>query len=141
MRLDRSRVIMASSMVSGNQWSCVHIILETGDGLYADSIGWEVPHFFEDTFSNVSQPICKVYDKNMTLSNPCKFLINSISKKCAQIFIFLCKIYLSKKRHDCMWACYNIFCNHDVRFYNSYRNYSKTKNDSLLRLGEWLAII
>ena len=38
MRLDRSGVIMASSMVSGNHWSCVHINLETGDGL-ADSIG------------------------------------------------------------------------------------------------------
>ena len=36
VRLDRSGVIMASSMVSGNHWSCVHINLETGDGLYED---------------------------------------------------------------------------------------------------------
>ena len=43
VKLDTSEVIMASSMVSGNHWSCVHINLETGDGIYADSIGREVP--------------------------------------------------------------------------------------------------
>ena len=64
MKLDRSGVIMASLMVSGNHWSCVHIDIETGDGLYADSIGREVPRYFEDTFSNVFQGICKVYKKN-----------------------------------------------------------------------------
>ena len=57
MRLDRSGVIMASSMVSGNHWSCVHINLETGDGLYADSIGREVPRDFGDAFSNYFQAI------------------------------------------------------------------------------------
>ena len=46
---------MASSIVSGNHWSCVQIKLETGDGLYSDSIGREVPRDFEDTFSNFSQ--------------------------------------------------------------------------------------
>ena len=51
-------------MVSGNHWSFVHIDIETGDGLYADSIGREVPRYFEDTFSNVFQGICKVYKKN-----------------------------------------------------------------------------
>ena len=55
---------MTSLMVSGNHWSCVHIDIETGDGLYADSIGREVPRYFEDTFSNVFQGICKVYKKN-----------------------------------------------------------------------------
>ena len=55
---------MASLMVSENHWSCVHIDIETGDGLYADSIGREVPRYFEDTFSNVFQGICKVYKKN-----------------------------------------------------------------------------
>ena len=64
MILDRSGVIMESLMVSGNHWSCVHINIETGDGLYADSIGQEVPWYFEDTFSNTFQPICKVYKKN-----------------------------------------------------------------------------
>ena len=38
VRLDRSGIIMVSSMVSGNHWSCAHINLETGDRLYADSI-------------------------------------------------------------------------------------------------------
>ena len=54
---------MASLMMSGNHWSCVHFNIETGDGLYADSIGREVPRYFEDTFSNVFQAICKVYKK------------------------------------------------------------------------------
>ena len=47
----------------GSHWSCVHINLETGDGLYTDSIGREVPPDFEDTFSNFFQAICKVYEK------------------------------------------------------------------------------
>ena len=54
---------MASSMLSGNHWSCVHINLETGDGLYADSIGRKVPGYFADTYSKVFQPICKVHKK------------------------------------------------------------------------------
>ena len=36
VRLGRSGVIMVSSMVNGNHWSCVRINLETGDGLYED---------------------------------------------------------------------------------------------------------
>ena len=63
MWLNRSRVIIASWMVSGNHWSCVHINLETGDGLYIDWIEWEVPRDFEGTFSNFFQAICKVYEK------------------------------------------------------------------------------
>ena len=74
MRLDRSGVIMAASMVSGNHWSCVHINLETGDGLYADSIGREVSRDFGDTFSNCSQAIWKVY-KEKPLSNLCTLLM------------------------------------------------------------------
>ena len=35
VRLDRSWVIMASSMVCGNHSSCVHINLESGDGLWS----------------------------------------------------------------------------------------------------------
>ena len=38
VRLDRKGVIMALSMVTENHWFCVHINLETGYGLYADSI-------------------------------------------------------------------------------------------------------
>ena len=45
-------------------WSCVHINLETRDGLYTDSIGREVPRYFGDTFSNFFQAICKVCEKN-----------------------------------------------------------------------------
>ena len=52
MRLDKGGVIMASSTVSGNHWSCVHINLETGDRLYADLLGRQVPRNFGDTFSN-----------------------------------------------------------------------------------------
>ena len=80
MRSDRSGVIMASSMVSGNHWSCVHINLETGDGLYADSIGREVPRDFGDTFSNYFQAIWKVY-KEKPLSNPCTLLIKFYEQK------------------------------------------------------------
>ena len=61
--LDRSGIIMKSSMVSGNYRSCVHINLETGDVLYADSIGQEVPCDFKDTFSNFFQAVCNVYKK------------------------------------------------------------------------------
>ena len=43
------------------------INLEAGDGLYADSIGREVPRDFEDTFSNFFQAIYKVYEKKKTL--------------------------------------------------------------------------
>ena len=64
VRLD-SRVIMASSTVRGNYCSCVHIKLETGDVLYADSIEREVPRDFEDTFNNFFQAIYKVYEKKI----------------------------------------------------------------------------
>ena len=84
MRLDRSGVIMASSMVSGNHWSCVHFNLETGDRLYANSIGREVPHDFGDTFSNYFQAIWKVYQKK-PLSNPC---IHILLKKANHCFFF-----------------------------------------------------
>ena len=63
MRLDRSGVIMSSSMVIGNHWFCLRINLETGDEIYADSVGRAVPRDFEDTFSNSFQATCKVYEK------------------------------------------------------------------------------
>ena len=65
---------MASSMVSGNHWSCVHFNLETRDGFYADSIGREVSRDFEDTFSNCFQAIWKVC-KEKPLSNLCTLLV------------------------------------------------------------------
>ena len=65
--LDRSGAIMPSSTVSENRWSCAHFNLETGDGLYAGSIGREVPRDFQDTFSNFFQTICKLYEKKIRL--------------------------------------------------------------------------
>ena len=80
MRLDRSGVIMASSMVSENYWSCVHSNLETGDGPYAVSIGQEVPRDFGDTFSNT---IFKQYGKytKKSLLNPCTLLMKFNEQK------------------------------------------------------------
>ena len=76
-------------MVSGNHWSCVHINLETGDGLYADSIGREVPRDFGDTFSNYFQAIWKVY-KEKPLSNPCMLLMKlNEQKACTNVDIFV----------------------------------------------------
>ena len=89
VRLDRSGVVMAFSMVSGNHCSCVHINLETGDELYADSIGREVPCNFGNTFSNFFQAICKVYKKR-TLLNPCTVLMKFNEQKAhtnANIFV------------------------------------------------------
>ena len=74
MRLDISRVIIASSVVTRNHRSCVHINLETGDGLYADSIGQEVPCDFEHLATFFKQ-YSKYTKKTMTLLNPCKFLM------------------------------------------------------------------
>ena len=52
-------------MVSGNHWPCVLIKLATGDGIYTDSIGREVPRDFENTFSKFFQAIHKVYEKKL----------------------------------------------------------------------------
>ena len=71
---------MASPMVIRNNWSCVHINLETGDGLYADSIGREVPRDFGDTFSNYFQTIWKGY-KEKLLSNPCTLFMKFNEEK------------------------------------------------------------
>ena len=67
-------------MVSGNHWYCVHFNWETGDGLYTDSIGREVPLDFEDTFVDFFQVICKVYKEN-----------HDFITKSAQMRIFLFK--------------------------------------------------
>ena len=84
MRLDISGVIIASSVVTRNHRSCVHINLETGDGLYADSIGQEVPRNFEDTFSNFFQAIFKVYEKNYDFIKSMQVSHEIRSTKCVQ---------------------------------------------------------
>ena len=82
------------------------------------------------------------YTKKSLYQIHARCLWNSVNKKRAQMWIFLCKkFYQSKKPHDIMSGCCNIFCNHDVWFYNSYKNYSKMKNDPLLCLDEWLGIV
>ena len=76
-------------MVSGNHWSGVHINLETGDGIYADSIGREAPRSFGDTFSNYFQTIWKGY-KEKLLSNPCTlFMKFNEQKACTNVEIFV----------------------------------------------------
>ena len=132
--LDRCGVVMASSVVSGNHCFCVRVNLETGDVLYADSIGREVPSNFGKTFSNFFQAIYEVYKKNFIKFVHVAYKIQwtKSAHKC-EYFKFI------NQRNE-MIGC-NIFCNYDVWFYNSYKNYSKTKNDPLLRLNEWLRII
>ena len=71
---------MAFSMVSGNHWYCVHIKLETGDGLNADSIGRQIPPSFGDRFSKYFQIIWKGY-KEKLLPNPCTFLMKFNEQK------------------------------------------------------------
>ena len=69
-------------MVSGNHWSCVHINLETGDGLYTDSVRPEIPRDFEDTFGNFFSSNTRSIRKNtMTLLNPCKLLMKFNQQK------------------------------------------------------------
>ena len=67
-------------MVSGNHWSCVHINLETGDGLNADSIGRQIPRNFGDTFSDCFHTIWKGY-KEKLLSNPCTLFMKFDEQK------------------------------------------------------------
>ena len=90
VKLDTSGVVMASSMVSGNHWSCVHINLETGDGLYADSIGREVPRDFGDNLATIFKQYGKYTKKNLYQIGA-RCLRNSMNKKRAQLWIFLCK--------------------------------------------------
>ena len=68
-------------MVSQNHWPCVLTNLETGVGLYKDSIGREVPRDFEDTFSNFFKQYAKHTKKTMTLLNLCKLLTKSNQQK------------------------------------------------------------
>ena len=80
---------MASSVVSGNHWSCVHINLETGDGLNADSLGRQIPRNFGDTFSNYFQTIWNRY-KEKLLSNSCTFFMKfNEQKACTNVEIFV----------------------------------------------------
>ena len=85
-------------MVSGNHWSCVHINLESGDGLYADSIGREVPRDFGDTFSNYFQAIWKVY-KEKPLSNPCTLLMKFNDQKAHKYRYYCVKSFINQRNH------------------------------------------
>ena len=97
VRLDRSGVIMVSSMVSGNHWSCVHI---NSDGLYAESIGREVPLNFEDTFSNFFQGICKVYENNYDLIKSMQVAHEIQSIKIAHKYGYFCVKNFINQRID-----------------------------------------
>ena len=83
-------------MVSGNHRSCVHINLKTGDGLYTDSIGREVPRDFGDTFSNFFQATCKVYERNYDFN------------KSVQV---VHEIQSTKNTHKCGQFCVKNFIN------------------------------
>ena len=87
--LDRSGIMRAFSMVIGNHWSCVQIKLETGDVLYPDSIGREVPRDFEGTFSNFFQAICKVYEKKYGFIRSMQIAHEIQSTKSAHKYIFV----------------------------------------------------
>ena len=81
VRLDRSG---GNNGILNGEWEPLVLCLyhlETGDGLCTDSIRREVLHDFGDTFSNSFQAICKVYEKTMTLLNPCKLLMKFNQQK------------------------------------------------------------
>ena len=59
-------------MVRENHWFCVHINLETGYELYADSIANSFSKTHLATFFKEYAKHTKI---NMTLLNPCKFLM------------------------------------------------------------------
>ena len=63
MRLDRSGVIMASSMVSGNHWSCVYINSETGDRLEMDFMQIQYGEKFHAILETHLATIFKQYEK------------------------------------------------------------------------------
>ena len=85
-------------MVSGNHWSYVHINLETGDGLYADSIGREVPRDFEDTSSNVFQAICKVCERNYDFIKSMQVIHETQSTKSVHKCAYFCvKNFINQK--------------------------------------------
>ena len=77
-------------MVSGNHWSCVHINLETGDGLYADSIGREVPRDSRTHLATFFEQYVKYTKESMTLLNPCKlFMKLNQQKACTNVHTFV----------------------------------------------------
>ena len=77
-------------MVTGNHWSCVQIKLETGDVLYPDSIGREVPRDLKAHLATFFKQYAKSTKKNMALLNPCKLLMKFNQQK-VRTNIFLCK--------------------------------------------------
>ena len=87
-------------MVSGNHWLCVHIDLETRDGLYTDSIGREIPRDFEDTFSNFFQAICKIYEKKHDFIKSIKVAHEIQSTKSALKCAYFCVKNFINQRND-----------------------------------------
>ena len=87
-------------MVSGNHWFCVHIDLETRNGLYTDSIGREIPRDFEDTFSNFFQAICKIYEKKHDFIKSIKVAHEIQSTKSALKCAYFCVKNFINQRND-----------------------------------------
>ena len=87
-------------MVSGNHWLCVHIDLETRDGLYTDSIGREIPRDFEDTFSNFFQAICKICEKKHDFIKSIKVAHEIQSTKSALKCAYFCVKNFINQRND-----------------------------------------
>ena len=87
--------------------------METEGELYEDLIGREVPRDFEDIFSNFFQVIYeKKYHFIKFMQVAHEIQSTKSTHNCA---LLLCKtFYEFKKRHECMWGCCNISCNHDV---------------------------
>ena len=87
-------------MVSGSHWPCVHVELETRDGLYTDSIGREIPRDFEDTFSNFFQAICKIYEKKHDFIKSIKVAHEIQSTKSALKCAYFCVKNFINQRND-----------------------------------------
>ena len=121
--------------MSGNHWSCAHINLDTGDGLYADSMGREVPRTFEDKFCNFFQAIYKVYEKKYDFIKSMQVAHEIQSTKSAHKCGYFCVKNFIKQRND-ISIC-GIVAVFSAITMSEYRNYWKTKNDPLPRLDEW----
>ena len=87
-------------MVSQNHWPCVLTNLETGVGLYKDSIGREVQRDFEDTFSNFFQAICKAYKKNYHFIKSMQIAHEIQSTKSAHKCGYFCVKKVINRRND-----------------------------------------
>ena len=87
-------------MVSGNHWSYVHFNLETGDGIYADSIGRQVPHDFEDTISNFFFKQYAKYKKKNDFIKSMQIVHEIQSTKCVRKCGYFCVKTFINQRND-----------------------------------------